>query len=153
LNTRESLLLALTLLLPFALAACGSHTGASSAAIAGAPSTLEKITWRLQAYGAADKPTSVLPGTEVTALFGATPGKVTGSAGCNGYSASFREAGTLLTISDVIATKKFCTQPAGVMDQEQQYLTLLQAAARFQVTGRTLEIFTAEGKLLRFTAQ
>jgi heat shock protein HslJ len=152
-NTRDRLLLTLALLLPFALAACGSHTETATATTAGAPSPLEKTTWLLQAYGAADKPTSILAGTEVTATFGATAGKVTGSAGCNGYGGSYREAGTMLTVSDVIATKKFCSEPAGVMDQEQQYLNLLQAAERFQVTGRTLEIFTAEGKLLRFTAR
>jgi hypothetical protein len=39
------------------------------------------------------------------------------------------------------------------MDQEQQYLTILRAAQRYRVTGRTPEIFAADGKLLRFTAK
>jgi heat shock protein HslJ len=152
--TRQSLHLVLTLLLPLALAACGTSSGGGTpvARTAGGPSPLE-ATWILEAYGDASQPRSVLAGTEVTAEFGTPAGVVRGSAGCNSYSGRYTEPGDRLTITQVVATKKFCTEPVGVMDQETQYLNLLQGAERYRVTDRTLEIFVKDGKLLRFRAR
>jgi heat shock protein HslJ len=150
---RNDLLLILALFLPLTLAACGSHGGMPTAATAGAPSTLEGETWLLNAYGDAENPKSVLAGSQVTATFGVPKGRVTGSAGCNGYGGGYQAVGEKLSVTELISTKKFCSEPPGVMDQEQQYLTILQAAQRFRIIGGMLEIFAADGKLLRFTAK
>jgi heat shock protein HslJ len=151
-------LLALLLLLPAAISACGSHA-ASTQAIASAraagqdPAPLAGTTWLLEAYGDAKNPTAILAKSEVTAVFDATQSRVTGSAGCNSYGATYLTKGERLEISPIAATKKFCSEPPGVMDQEQQYFNLLGAAARYRITNRTLEIVTSEGKLLRFQAK
>jgi heat shock protein HslJ len=152
-TVRDGLLLTLALLLPLTLAACGSNAETPAAATARARSPLEDTTWLLETYGDAKNPKNVLAGGQITATFGATKGYVTGSAGCNGYGGGYQAAGGKLSVADLIATKKFCSEPPDVMDQEQQYLTILQAAQRYQVTGRTLEVFAADGKLLRFTAR
>jgi heat shock protein HslJ len=38
-----------------------------------------------------------------------------------------------------------CSDPEGIMEQEQEYLTALQSAATYRVEGNTMEMRTAEG--------
>jgi heat shock protein HslJ len=121
---------------------------------------LEGATWVLQAYGSAQNPTPVLPGTEITAIVtgrvaaNGTVGTVTGSAGCNQYFAGYQADAGKLTLSPIGSTRKFCGDPAGVMDQEQQYFALLSSATQYRVAGDQLELTSADGsQLLRFTAR
>lgn len=89
--------------------------------------------------------TSSLLESEITAAFGAD-GQVNGSAGCNGYFAAFTtEAGGKITISAPGATKKYCNEPAGVMEQETRYLLALESAASYRISGGTLTLFATDG--------
>jgi len=45
------------------------------------------------------------------------------------------------------ATKKTCARPAGVMEQETQYLKALATAATYRMDGDRLELRTADGAL------
>ena len=65
----------------------------------------------------------VLPGAAITAWFDG--GKLSGSAGCNDYTADYKRDDTELTFGPVAATKKMCAEPAGVMEQENAYLKML----------------------------
>lgn len=89
---------------------------------------------------------SVMLGTTITASFG-KDGNLTGNAGCNDYNGSYTVNGNQITIGPLATTRKFCNDPAGVMDQETQYLAALGTAATYQVEGNTLELRTTDGAL------
>lgn len=89
---------------------------------------------------------SVIIGTELTAAFGAD-GTVTGSAGCNNYSAGYEIDGDAISIGLPIATMMACAEPEGIMEQEQEYLTALGTAATYQIQGDFMEMRTAEGSI------
>jgi heat shock protein HslJ len=109
---------------------------------------LTGANWRLLAYhGSAAGLTSALEGTEVTAFFDGRGG-LTGSAGCNTYQASYTTNRDTLTIRTPSSTLKTCDSPAGVMEQEQQYLAGLPTVATFSVAGPLLQLFTSAGTVL-----
>jgi heat shock protein HslJ len=87
---------------------------------------------------------SVIIGSEITANFGAD-GQLTGSAGCNNYFASYTTDGDNITIGPAGSTQQFCSEPEGIMAQEQEYLTALQTAATYSNRGDTLDLRTASG--------
>ncbi len=89
---------------------------------------------------------SVMIGTSLTASFG-TDGNISGSGGCNSYSGSYKLSANQITIGPLASTKKFCGEPAGVMDQETQFLSALQTAATYQVEVNVLELRTQDGAL------
>ena len=89
---------------------------------------------------------SVIIGTELTAAFG-EDGTLSGSAGCNNYSAGYEVDGNNISIGLPISTMMACAEPAGIMEQEQEYLTALPTAATYQITGDRLEMRTAEGSI------
>jgi para-nitrobenzyl esterase len=89
---------------------------------------------------------SLIAETEITANFGAD-GQLTGSAGCNTYTAPYQTEGNSITIGPAATTRKACHQPEGVMAQETQYLAALSTAAMYQLRGDTLELRTADGAL------
>jgi heat shock protein HslJ len=91
-----------------------------------------------------DAVASPLAGTEVTATFGAD-GTLTGSAGCNTYRATYTASNGTIDVSEPVATRKACAEPAGVMEQEQAYLSALPTAANYTVEGSTLSLLTAQG--------
>jgi heat shock protein HslJ len=89
---------------------------------------------------------SVIIGTEMNATFGAD-GQMTGSSGCNNYSAGYKTDGNNIAIGPAIVTQMFCEQPEGVMDQEQQYLAALEMASVYTIEGDRLQLRTSEGSL------
>jgi len=91
-----------------------------------------------------DSVSSPLPGTEITADFD-DKGKLTGSAGCNTYNATYTTEGAKITIADVSATEMACDGPDGVMEQEQAYLEALPLAAGYRVEGSRLSLLKADG--------
>ena len=74
---------------------------------------------------------------EVTAVFG-TDGRLSGSAGCNTYSAPYTVDGNKIKIGLAISTMMMCAQP--IMEQEQQYLAAIQQAATYNIQGTRLEL-------------
>ena len=66
----------------------------------------------------------VLAGTQITATFEDT--EVFGSAGCNDYAGTLTPVNDYFTVGPIISTQKACADPAGIMEQEQAYLTALQ---------------------------
>lgn len=107
---------------------------------------LEGVAWKLTALtdskGAATPP---LAGTEITALF--QGGRVTGSAGCNNYSAPYKLTAAALTITAPAATtRKACPQPT--MQQETAYLSALAKTTAYKIEGDKLELRNAAGALV-----
>jgi heat shock protein HslJ len=94
--------------------------------------------------------TSVLLGTEITALFG-EDGSLTGTAGCNSYSTSFELGGGgsaaqgSISFGPAVTTRMFCAEPEGTMDQESAYLKALESATTYEIKGQELEFKDSEG--------
>ena len=91
--------------------------------------------------------TSLVIGTEITAVF-AEDGTLSGSAGCNNYTAGYTVDGDAIQIGPAASTRKMCAEPEGVMEQEQEYLAALETAATYRIDGDTLEMRTADGALV-----
>ncbi len=109
-----------------------------------APLPLENTTWTLTTIGGpGDTVSSLIAGTEITAIFG--NGSVGGSAGCNSYGGDYTVDGNRLTIGSIGSTKMHCTEPAGVMEQETRYLNLLSTTAEYRIEGDRLTLIDAGG--------
>ena len=122
-------------------------TGALVASYTHQPATpLVGPTWLLTSYNnGKGGVVSALADTEVTAVFGAD-GTLSGSAGCNRYSAPYEVDGNKIKIGLAISTMMACPEP--IMTQEQAYLAALPQAATFNIQGTRLELRDATGALL-----
>ena len=109
---------------------------------------LEGTNWLLDRYfdgiGAMIQP---LPGTAITAFFG-PDGSLSGSSGCNTYAAPYTADGSSLSISAPTGTQQFCADPDGIMEQEQQYLTLLPTATSYTLSSGFLTVSDANGRMI-----
>ncbi|SCL75327.1 META domain protein [Methanoculleus chikugoensis] len=107
--------------------------------------------WHLTHYtnGSGSTVASPVPGTDIILVFD-SDGTLSGSAGCNAYSAPYRVNETGLSVERVIATKASCTEPAGVMEQEKAYLDLLRSAAGYRIVGDTLAVIDGTGRVILF---
>ena len=114
-------------------------TGALLASYTQQPTTsLVGPTWVMTSYNnGKGGVVSALPDTEVTTISGKT-GKLSGSAGCNTYSAPYTVDGNKIKIGPAISTMMACEQP--IMDQEAQYLAAIQQAATYNIQGTKLEL-------------
>jgi heat shock protein HslJ len=104
-------------------------------------------SWQATALLQGNAFTSLLAGTEITALF-AEDGTLSGSAGCNNYRAMYETSQGGIEIDQAAATQKACAEPDGIMEQEAAYLAALPTAASYRVVGRSLELLSAEGTLV-----
>ena len=112
---------------------------------------LEDIKWILESYGDRDNPRDVIEGTEVTATFNSEDDRVTGVAGCNNYFGGY-EINDGLSVGMIGNTEMWCGEPEGRMDQETEYLKILQAAESYTVKGSTLTIDCGDNVLI-YTSQ
>jgi heat shock protein HslJ len=126
-------------LLLVAVAACGSDSDEPSSS--GSSGTkLVGTHWLLS-------DTEALPtdGVSVTAEF--ADGRMSGSSGCNTYSAPFTVDHPSLTIGpDIASTLMACD--AGPAEVEIAYLEALPKVAEYQINGETLTLRDADGETL-----
>ena len=123
------LLLLITVL---GLIACSTGTGGNM---------LDDTLWVLESYGEPENLKAVIADTEITAQFISAEETVKGSAGCNSYFGNYQLKGSQLSIPGPIgATEMYCMEPDGLMDQEQQYLAILQLAESYEIDGNELQI-------------
>jgi heat shock protein HslJ len=79
-------------------------------------------------------------------------GRLSGTAGCNRYSAACTRNGGEISIGAPVATRMHCAEPAGVMEQEAEYLAALERAAGVVAGEGTLALTHAAGaELVAFT--
>jgi heat shock protein HslJ len=104
-------------------------------------------TWTLISTLVGMGTANVIPGTTIITTF-AEDGTVSGLSGCNNYVASYQSRGNTLSIGTLVMTLKSCNSPAGIMNQEQIFLTNLKGAATFTITGDIMAISDANGKTL-----
>jgi heat shock protein HslJ len=72
---------------------------------------------------------------------------LSGSAGCNNYRATYEVDGNNISIGPAAATRMFCPEPGGIMEQEVQYIAALETASTYLIELDKMEIRTAEGAL------
>ncbi len=146
------------MLAAFALVACTSSAGqsaspkasAAASASASAGSGLEGTLWGLAEYlGPSGNAVPVPKDLTATATFAA--GTVSGNAGCNDYTGTYTVDGDKLTIGPLATTKKACGPAQTAL--ETAYLAALAKVATYTVSGKSLDLKTAENKVgLHFTA-
>lgn len=113
---------------------------------------LTGTTWMLSLFHTTEALSSLLAGTEITLVFG-EDGQATGSAGCNNYFGGYVVEGESLTIGPLGASLMSCEEPEGVMEQETDYLAMLDSVASYTIVGDTLTLLGADGQtLLTFVA-
>ena len=107
--------------------------------------------WHLTHYstGGGNAVASPIPGTGITLTID-PDGTLSGSAGCNAYSAPYLLNETGITVERVIVTKASATEPAGIMEQEGAYLDLLRSAAGYRTVGDTLAVIDGKGRAILF---
>ena len=82
----------------------------------------------------------VVAGSAVTMTFG-TDGRVSGSAGCNRFTAGYQASGRSLKITAPATTRRMCPEP-GLMEQEQAFVKALESVATMRFEGKRLELRT-----------
>ncbi|MCU0805050.1 MAG: META domain-containing protein [Burkholderiales bacterium] len=121
--------------------------GSVVATFAAQQQALAGTSWQVTGYNNGRQAVvSVLSGTNVTLAF-SDDGRATGLAGCNNFNAAYKQAGEKLTIGPAAATRRMCASPAGIMEQEQQFLKALETVATARLEGDRLELRTAAGAL------
>jgi heat shock protein HslJ len=110
------------------------------------PDPLANTRWDVVNLNTGQAIESLLPDTAATLDFGGD-GRLGGSSGCNTYQGPYRTSENTIAIGPLSATSQFCTEPAGVMEQETQLLAALQSAATFRITGNQLEMQNAAGQI------
>jgi heat shock protein HslJ len=111
---------------------------------------LNGTRWTLTGYVSNGTSLQALNGTAITLDFG-DEGRITGSAGCNHYFATYEIKGTAITIGQAGSTLMYCAA-AGVMEQESAYLTLLNQASSVTAGNDLLTLADVKGRtILSFT--
>lgn len=113
---------------------------------------LVNINWQLATMTQAKMaPQPVLPGSQII-LFFDPAGAYNGIAGCNNYAGTYivgQDRSLSLTPGQI--TNMFCNDPAGVMEQEQQYLQLLQNVQFYAIgDDGSLNLYTSDKWTLNF---
>ena len=113
-----------------------------------------ETVWTLKSFVEGSKATPVLAGTEITLTFDGdtlrSAGHVSGSAGCNTYTAGYTYADTL-SFEAPATTRRACIGPDGIMEQEQRYLRLLEGVTGYRIIDGRLELTAGGRATLVFT--
>ena len=100
--------------------------------------------WRLLSLGPTGAEATVVAGTKVTLTFG-EDGRASGSTGCNSYSGTYQVRGDNISFSRLVSTKRACLDQ-NANQQEQRFLSTLEAANRFRLTNNRLTILSDRGR-------
>lgn len=90
------------------------------------------------------------PAAKITAVF-SSDGHVSGSGGCNAYSARYKVWASTLTISSLKATTMRCS-PA-VDKQESDYFRRLEGPTAYGIEGSELTITISSESMLTYTSR
>jgi heat shock protein HslJ len=121
--------------------------GAALATFVEQSRTLAGTSWTVIAFNNGEGAiVSALAGTTLSVDF-AADGSLSGSAGCNSYTSTYEVAALTISIGPAAATRMSCSEPAGVMEQEAQFLQALATAATYRIDGDQLKLNTADGAL------
>lgn len=112
---------------------------------ASVPTTLSQTNWTVHSYSdSSGTLVSVTNGSILTARFDSA-GNITGSSGCNVYSAAYTVKDDSLSITSPATTDTYCFSP-GIMDTESAYLTDLVNSTIIRIRSNDVYFYDAEGK-------
>lgn len=111
---------------------------------AAAGATLENTPWKLTRLGDISV-SAPSPQREAYLLLDPKNHRVSGSGGCNRLMGSYELNGEQLKFGQMAGTMMAC--PEG-MDTEQAFLKSLGQVIKWKITGRNLDLFDADGKVL-----
>ena len=86
-----------------------------------------------------------VPGAQINVLF-ASDNSISGSTGCNLFSARYFIDGWGLTISPIAKTENLCEDLTAV--QETAFLDIIQSAIEYEVNAKNLKILSYNGELV-----
>jgi len=112
---------------------------------------LEGTTWALTTFIDGEVASSLLSGTVISLLLEDGTGR--GSAGCNDYGGKYTLQPGTLEIPEIDITEQLCVEPAGIMEQEAQYVAILKEVTTFELDGNQLVLHTDDGRGLVCEAQ
>ena len=112
---------------------------------------LEGTSWVLESFIDGEAASSILAGSEITLRY--QGGRVSGTAGCNDFGGDYSLDDGAISYSILEITVEACQTPPGVMDQEQLFMEILQAATASEVEGKRLTLMTPDGRALVFVSQ
>jgi heat shock protein HslJ len=122
-----------------------SSSGSKSKGSSGTP--LVGTNWVLSGGSALAVP---LTGATVSIRFGSDD-RVSGESGCNSYNAAYKASGSSLSIGPSIATTLVLCQ--GAADAiERAYIAFLPKVQAYSISGTTLSLSGAGGKVLEYTS-
>ena len=107
--------------------------------------TLTDTLWVLGGIAQGDAVVHTHVDNEITAEF--KDGMVSGSSGCNNYSASYETDGATLTLGPTISTLMACADEE-INQRESEFLAALAMAARYEIQRDTLTLLDADGNLV-----
>ena len=74
-----------------------------------------------------------------------------GHAGCNRYTASYiRKADAGLKIDEILSTRMYCANPAGIMQQESRFFNLLKQVDAYHAEPDRLDLIADGAVILTF---
>lgn len=97
--------------------------------------------WRLVTLNGQAAPPGA-GGKPATITFGAEDNRVAGFAGCNRVAGTYQQEHDSLRLGPLILTRMACTSG---MELEQQFTAALDAARRYQIVGRRLDLLGDAG--------
>lgn len=120
--------------------------GVALAVLSAQDTALTGTSWRVTAINNGRQAVvSIAAGSALTMAF-AADGRLSGSAGCNNYTAAYSDDSGRVGIQPPAATRRMCAAK-GVMEQEQWLLAALATVASARIEGNRLELRTAAGAL------
>lgn len=120
------------------------------------PQSLNSATWQLvQMTDTTGNWITPIADTVLTANFDAAQKRLSGSAGCNRYFATYQQDAqdaAQLTVGMAASTRMACAE--AVLNQEQAFLQQLSAIRSYQIEGDRLTLYNDQQQpIVRFTAQ
>lgn len=88
---------------------------------------------------------SIVPGSTVTMVFD-TEGRVSGTTGCNQFTASYSVDGNNLQFSSAATTRRACADP-GVDEQEKAFLHAFESVRTMHIEGDLLVLRQEDGAM------
>lgn len=121
-------------------------SGAVVASFASQTQSLAGTSWNvMNINNGREAIVGIVSGSTVTMVFDAD-GRVSGSTGCNQFTASYSIDGDALRFSPAAATRRACADPA-VDEQEQAFLRAFESVATMRFEGARLDLRSKDGAL------